>query len=323
MEPVADFGWSGVDLFFVLSGFLITRQLLSRMTMGEFYIRRALRILPAYWLALLLYFAVPGFRERPEIAPLWKFLTFTQNLGLVPQTQGAFSHAWSLCIEEHFYLLLCPLLVRRHPQSDPRRFLALLGFALVGQALLRAALWTPEIGADHSRFLTWIYYPTATHLDGLIVGAGLAVLEQERILAKVSARTALLGAILFMSLGALVTAEQESLGSAVFGFTFVSVGYGFLVTAALRRETFFGGPLATALAWLAYPAYLVHKPILLAVARITPSPSLNVAMAFTLALAAAAVVHVVVERPSLRLRDCLVRRYRARNEASVEVSRLT
>src|SRR6185295_2401640 len=114
----AAFGWSGVDLFFVLSGFLITRQLLAGMGMREFYLRRALRILPLYWTALVLYFAIPGFAERSGIAPLWKFLLFVQNIGLDAATEGAFSHAWSLCIEEHFYLVLCPLLALGFRRND-------------------------------------------------------------------------------------------------------------------------------------------------------------------------------------------------------------
>ena len=109
-------GWIGVDLFFVLSGYLIGSQLLRPYAEGEqpsfavFYMRRALRVLPAYLIVVLLYFSVPVFAERPGLPPLWKFLTFTQNFGLDLIAAGAFSHAWSLCVEEHFYLLL-PVIV--------------------------------------------------------------------------------------------------------------------------------------------------------------------------------------------------------------------
>jgi peptidoglycan/LPS O-acetylase OafA/YrhL len=108
----AGFGWTGVDLFFVLSGFLIAFPLLGQVKEGQpvslrtFFTKRFFRILPAYWAVLLLYFAVPAFPEKNGIPPLWKFLTFTQNFGLDLQHTGSFSHAWSLCVEEHFYLLL-------------------------------------------------------------------------------------------------------------------------------------------------------------------------------------------------------------------------
>src|SRR5579863_9882168 len=87
LETISSFGWTGVDLFFVLSGYLIGGQLLSRIakgqpiSYGEFYFKRTLRILPAYLVVLLIYFTWPAFTERSQLPPLWKFLTFTQNLG--------------------------------------------------------------------------------------------------------------------------------------------------------------------------------------------------------------------------------------------------
>ncbi|WP_431214563.1 acyltransferase family protein [Puia sp. P3] len=113
---IGSFGWTGVDLFFVLSGFLIGGQLFAKMarqeniSYGEFYFKRFLRIVPAYLFILALYLLFPGFKERSELPPTWKFLTFTQNFGLDIIHQGAFSHAWSLCIEEQFYLVL-PLFI--------------------------------------------------------------------------------------------------------------------------------------------------------------------------------------------------------------------
>lgn len=107
----AAFGWTGVDLFFVLSGFLITSQLLEVQARGPinltgYFLKRGFRILPAYWLVLAVYFLIPAWRETESPAPLWKYLTFTQNLGLDTVNNRTFSHAWSLCIEEQFYLAL-------------------------------------------------------------------------------------------------------------------------------------------------------------------------------------------------------------------------
>ena len=75
-EYGGSFGWTGVDLFFVLSGFLIGGQLFSKLarelpiSYGEFYFKRFLRIVPAYLFVLALYFAFPGFKERSELPPL-------------------------------------------------------------------------------------------------------------------------------------------------------------------------------------------------------------------------------------------------------------
>ncbi|MES2630244.1 MAG: acyltransferase [Bacteroidota bacterium] len=112
LTEAAAFGWVGVDLFFVLSGFLISSQVFAAIgnsgtfELKSYFIKRVFRILPAYLVVVAVYFIVPVFRERESLPPLWKFLTFTQNIGLDNFTEGTFSHAWSLCVEEHFYLVL-------------------------------------------------------------------------------------------------------------------------------------------------------------------------------------------------------------------------
>src|ERR1700761_5545897 len=84
-EHIGNVGWTGVDLFFVLSGYLIGGQLLGRVARhqpvnyGEFYFKRLLRIIPAYLVVVLLYLTIPAFTERSTLPPLWRFLTFTQN----------------------------------------------------------------------------------------------------------------------------------------------------------------------------------------------------------------------------------------------------
>ena len=129
---VGPFGWAGVDLFFVLSGYLIAGQLLralrsrGKISLRDFYVRRGLRIWPNFFFVLGIYFLFPLTKERSQLPPLWRFLTFTQNFGLDYHAQGAFSHAWSLCVEEQFYLVL-PFL--------------LLFFFRRGRAWGAAALW--------------------------------------------------------------------------------------------------------------------------------------------------------------------------------------
>src|SRR5689334_22476730 len=109
------YGWMGVDIFFVLSGFLIGRQVLAPLARGEsmsyitFYRRRFFRIVPAFAVVLALYALFPSWREVEGMAPWWQFATFTLNLLIDYTSVQAFSHAWSLCVEEHFYLLF-PLL---------------------------------------------------------------------------------------------------------------------------------------------------------------------------------------------------------------------
>src|SRR5204863_8443525 len=107
--------------FFVLSGYLNGGQLLASLARGNqinlrrFFARRVLRIMPAYFAVLAIYFSLPSWREYPEMSqPLWKFLLSVQNIALHGGT--AFSHAWSLAVEDQFYLVLPLLLLVLYPR---------------------------------------------------------------------------------------------------------------------------------------------------------------------------------------------------------------
>src|SRR5213080_3189559 len=137
------FGWIGVDLFFVLSGYLIGGQLLAplardrRINLGRFFARRALRIMPAYFVVLAIYFLLPPWREYAEMSqPLWKVLLSVQNIALHGGT--AFSHAWSLAVEDQFYLALPFLLLFLYRR--PRAAVIVPCLIILGGILLRTFL---------------------------------------------------------------------------------------------------------------------------------------------------------------------------------------
>ena len=180
------FGWIGVDLFFVLSGYLIGGQLLAPLAhqepikLGRFFARRALRILPAYLVILAIYFLLPSWREYPEMFPLWKFFLSVQNIGLRGGT--AFSHAWSLSVEDQFYLILpfALLLLTRWRAGAIILPIAIVvaGFAL--RAFLALHFLT-ESGVSFRGYQTWIYYVTWTRLDPLVFGVALGAIEKFRL----------------------------------------------------------------------------------------------------------------------------------------------
>ena len=124
------FGWAGVDMFFVLSGFLIGTQILRPLQRGEglsirgFYLRRAWRILPAFAVVLALYVAFPALREAPGLQPWWQFATFTMNFLIDYSRNQAFSHAWSLGVEAHFYLIFPLLAIGLARRLSAPKFLA-------------------------------------------------------------------------------------------------------------------------------------------------------------------------------------------------------
>ena len=182
------FGWIGVDLFFVLSGYLIGGQLLAplardqRIKLGRFFTRRALRIMPAYFVVLAIYFLLPSWREYSEMSqPLWKFLLSVQNIALHGGT--AFSHAWSLAVEDQFYLALPFLLLFLFRR--PRAAIIVPCLIVIGGIGLRAflAAQNPSVdgsGVSFRGFQAWIYYPTWTRLDPLVFGVALAAIEKFR-----------------------------------------------------------------------------------------------------------------------------------------------
>src|SRR5216117_139565 len=181
------FGWIGVDLFFVLSGYLIGGQLLAplardqRMNLGRFFARRALRIMPAYFVVLAIYFLLPSSREYSEMSqPLWKFLLSIQNIALHGGT--AFSHAWSLAVEDQFYLALPFLLLFLYRRPSSAIIIPCL--LVVGGIALRTflAAQNPSFdgGVSFRGFQSWIYYPTWTRLDPLVFGVALAAIEKFR-----------------------------------------------------------------------------------------------------------------------------------------------
>jgi len=179
------YGWLGVDIFFVLSGYLIGTELLKPVEAGGtpdlrvFYLKRCLRILPVFWLVLLLYVLFPALREGATMAPPWRFFTFTLNFGLDLRTMRTFSHAWSLCVEEHFYLVLPILILLLHRLRRPWLPLALVAFIVGGGMLLRYSLWLDwqAHGGHTVDFMRMLYYPSYTRLDGLTLGVAMAGLR--------------------------------------------------------------------------------------------------------------------------------------------------
>lgn len=326
-------GWMGVDLFFVLSGFLIGGQLMRPWTRGQrpsywrFFGRRALRTLPAYLVVVAAYFLVPAVRDRADIQPLWQFLTFTENLLFDISTPKAFSHVWSLCVEEQFYLLFPAAVALIALRPTPGRVIgALVAVLMLGMAL-RGYLWLHLVAGNPfdiasaprtGRFMTAIYYPTWSRLDGLLVGVAAAALQifRPRLWARLTARSNLLLAGGLIGMAASILLFQDQIAGfwlTVFGFPLLSFSIGLVVIAATDARSILGRypiPGAGALAAGAYSLYLTHKAVFHAAQIARPElPTTLQGFAFALALLGAlgvgAALYWLVERPFLKLRDRL------------------
>lgn len=282
IETVGKFGWTGVDLFFVLSGFLISGQLFKEMKntgtihVKTFYIKRFFRIFPPYFFTLFLYFTFPFFREREALPPLWKFVTFTQNYGLDVINQGTFSHAWSLCIEEQFYLILPLLLLVMMPTKLFKYFVILIILILSFSLTMRLIIWSDSVGGiDNNSLEFWrlwymkIYYPTHTRLDGLGIGVFTGYLMQyserfKEIINRNGNRLFLIGIVL-LGIAFWICNEQSSQAASTFGFTWVAISYGFIVVSAVSESSFLSRTrfyITSELAALSYAIYLSHKGII-------------------------------------------------------------
>lgn len=187
-------GWLGVQLFFVLSGFLITGILLDEkgapQQLRNFYVRRALRIFPLYYLTLfVILVALPqlgiwlgGEPALQSAQPIWYWL-FLSNWSIpIIGGPGVLSHYWSLAVEEQFYLLW-PLLV----MTMNRRSLAALCISLIiASPLIRAMMIFHDL-----EFARWRAYEfTFARWDALATGALLALALRYREWWEIAARHA-------------------------------------------------------------------------------------------------------------------------------------
>ena len=327
-DPIGRFGWMGVDLFFVLSGYLIGCQLLKPVRDGrgvfllEFYRNRAYRILPVYLVVLALYVFWPLWREAPGMSPLWQFLTFTENFFIDYSVNHAFSHAWSLCAEEHFYLLLPVIVLGMSRRAKAWKTIALLAFLVALGIAIRSYVYFhvllplgPDRDAFSPRYIERIYYPTYTRLDGLLAGVALALMRIFRpgwwsaILQRSNGLLA--GGVALMALTLWLFADRVSTLGNIVGYPVMAVALGLLVMAAADRECWFGRlrvPGAKQVATLAFSLYLTHKEVAHLDERWLPKIMdardwKTVLVLIVTCLAVAALFYFAIERPFLALRD--------------------
>jgi peptidoglycan/LPS O-acetylase OafA/YrhL len=253
LVAAAGYGWIGVNLFFVLSGFLITGILLDKRNQPgyfrNFYLRRALRILPALYATLLVLLAAGWIS--------WRFLAlgalFLANCGPLLGVPLQYGPLWSLAVEEHFYIVW-PWVVRRW---SSRRLLMLLAAICVLTPVLRGANF---VLAGRPANLVQLY--TWFNLDGLALGAMLAVWLRESSFRRVQLARAALpllagGTIAFFVLLSHPLANAAALATAL------NVGSTGLLSGSLLAGTnrwvrLVNRPVLGFLGYISYGLYLVH-----------------------------------------------------------------
>jgi len=266
-------GWSGVDLFFVLSGFLITGILVDTKGtphfLSNFYVRRALRIFPLYFgvltCAALIAMLVPSVRHWFGTEDLWWQFVYATNINITLngwRSVGWFGHFWSLAIEEHFYLLW-PLVV----------LLCRTRTLIVITASIWVAVFLVRWGVLH------LYYPTpATYvltplrIDSLALGSCLAILVRNQTardwLASLAPRVTWVAGVL---IGAMVLAAGsvshenywlQGAGFSLFGICYASLLLqGVFPRRAQWASRMLVNPMLRSAGKYSYGLYVFHVPV--------------------------------------------------------------
>jgi peptidoglycan/LPS O-acetylase OafA/YrhL len=343
VHPVLRIGWAGnlgVDVFFVISGYLIGGMLMREreesggISLRRFYLRRAMRLLPAYGVAIALNLALGA----PNAERAWANALFVNNF--VPFTRQFMAHTWSLAIEEQFYAVF-PVLLLGLYAARPALRTALLAASVVAFALLAVALvqlhglelsLIRPSAVEFWRYMDLFYVKPYARFGALFIGVLVARLERERsslvllerrpvaasLLALVAVATLAFVAFVFPE-GRRPDGAKRIAGSfalALDGYAFAAAtGYLLLLS---RARCWLGRAVARALgaralrpiAQLSYAAYLVHPlciaPLYARLGFDTSAPGLSYARLVGSALAvsflAALLLFLFVELPVMRLR---------------------
>jgi len=310
-------GFLGVDLFFVLSGFLISALLLGeesqsgRVRFGAFYARRALRLLPAL-IALLavhvMYVLIAGLPTTTEWPTVWSALFYYFNWQFVWNFQKINSdlgHLWSLSIEEQFYILwpivlMFGLSIRRGALAAS----SLLISTIAVVSIRRHVMWDDGVAC------LILFMRTDTRIDALLIGALLASVWVRRCTPSRGVPQAAWISVagLVLCLG-FVKPEDSFLYRG--GFTLVATLFAVLVLAVIDRAwsggRFFTMKPLRAIGKVSYGLYLWHLPVFFAFQRHAGSwpPALRLTGAVGVTASLTLLSWYLIERPALRLKDRL------------------
>jgi peptidoglycan/LPS O-acetylase OafA/YrhL len=309
------FAIAGVSLFFVISGFLITHLLLEErertgtISLRLFYARRALRIFPAYYVFLAVAFAVMAAMGDPPsrrviLSAVFYVSNYVQAAGF--DTSTLVSHAWSLAVEEQFYLLwpLVLVLVLRRGR-DPIPVLSVAIIAIIAWRCMRFV--TGHQG--------WIYYAFDTRADFLLTGCALAVAARRgaisRLAVVVAAKPWYPLIILLLCAACFRFPPYRGFIPTV-GYSVVALLLAIFLVQCMMLSThpawrWLEHPVVRYIGRISYPLYLYHQlaPVLVRPLEARARHAVVLVAEVVVSVALAMLSWYLIERPFLRLKDRL------------------
>lgn len=259
-NAVASWGWTGVELFFVLSGFLITGILLDtrpeRHYFRNFYARRTLRIFPLYYATVAALLLCGAAHHAPW---LWSYsLNYLQAAAGDFHVAGAVTgHFWSLCVEEQFYLVW-PLVV----WVTPARHLRAVCIAVLGMSIaVRGSLLLGGMPAPGPHVIL------PGRLDGLVIGAWLASAARDGVDLRATDRRAVLAALAGLVAVFLALPYRNGLMHSM-SVTPVALLAASMLYAALEDPRRFTSPVLVTAGRYSYGLYVFHVPVKVGLAAV-------------------------------------------------------
>jgi peptidoglycan/LPS O-acetylase OafA/YrhL len=314
-------GFLGVDVFFVLSGFLITSILLSEqdktggISLKKFYLRRCLRLIPAFWLFLIgLYifgtYLLPEFQAGLVYGRNDFLFAVTYTMNWFSASNHSFdsnlNHVWSLSIEEQFYILWSLILWKAFADNTKRRFILYLTLGFVAALCVSRAV-RALTGAD----LRTLYYSTDTRIDSILIGCAASMIYMWKMVSPEFLSRMWFPIVSLLALASslvvLVLSSHEGRNLYISGLPIFNISIAILIFWLVNRK---GTAIhkileSRVLVWIgniSYSLYLWHYLMYEFAKKEFATPGSEIFVGVTLAFAIACASYYFVEKPFLKLK---------------------
>lgn len=320
VRAISHYGWAGVDLFFVLSGFLIGRQVFQSLLNNNFnfrifFLKRFIRTLPTYFFTIIICYLLKIFIDNIPIS----YYVFLQNL---TEELNYLSVSWSLCIEEHFYIIF-PLAVffifkkRNYHQLSKYLLFSMLAITAAIR-LYKWAVYRPdhfEVDLAYHIYLNKIYYNTFCRLDGLLFGVSISYIfiynnaYFNRISSFIKKRSYIV--VTTWILGLILSEYKFSAYNSIFGFFMIALACTLLLLY-IYNNSFFNEigrlPAIRLVSEASYSLYLTHTiSSLILTTSLNYLGVSNTKLIYSISLVVVGfTTHYLVEKPFLKLRPRLI-----------------